>query len=237
MRNGKYSKSTGYKSMALLLAMVLLVGCAIGGTLAWLTDKTDEVKNTFTTSDIDITLAETKKDFKMVPGWTIEKDPIVTVKKGSEDCYLFVKVEKSTNMDSYIAYNLETDRKEGEMTVWTKLDGVDNVYYIKVTANEVKDNDKVIHLLLAGSYTDPMGASDKQDDDVTVNWTQDHVATKPSVTKEMMESFDTNKDGTLSDEEAKALPSITFTAYASQLYKNNTETFTPAQAWANVPNS
>lgn len=30
-------------------------------------------------------------------------------------------------------------------------------------------------------------------------------------------------------------PTLTITAYASQLYKNNTDTFTAAEAWANVP--
>ena len=38
------------KTLALLLALVLLAGGVIGGTLAWLTDKTDPVKNTFTTA-------------------------------------------------------------------------------------------------------------------------------------------------------------------------------------------
>lgn len=232
MRNGKYTRSTGFKPLALLLAMALLVGCAIGGTLAWLTDKTQEVKNTFTTSGIDIELTETdttkgsdgneSKNFKMVPGWKIDKDPKVTVKAGSEDCYLFVKVEKSTNLDNYIAYNLETDRKdESEKSVWTKLDGTDNVYYIVVTKTTV---DKEIPLLLAGSYTDPMGTTEKTEDDVTVSWKVNQVAVKPSVTKEMMEAITTGNE-----------PKLTFTAYASQLYKNNTETFAPAEAWANVP--
>lgn len=30
-------------------------------------------------------------------------------------------------------------------------------------------------------------------------------------------------------------PTLTITAYASQLHKNASETFTPAQAWANIP--
>lgn len=234
MRNGKYYRPARRKSTVMLLALILLVAWTIGGTLAWLTDKTGEVKNTFTTSNIDIELTETKTDFKMVPGWTIDKDPVVTVKKGSEDCYLFVKVEKSTNLDSYIAYNLETDRKEGENAVWTKLEGIDNVYYIKVKATEVASADKTIHLLLADSYTDPMGTENDTADNVMISWGQDQVATKPSVTKEMMESFDTNKGGTLSDGEAKALPTITFTAYASQLYKQSGTEFTAAEAWANI---
>lgn len=78
------------KSLALLVAVVLVIGCVIGGTLAWLTDSTEQVKNTFTTSDIDITLTETTgTEYKMVPGYTIAKDPKATVLAGSEECVPF----------------------------------------------------------------------------------------------------------------------------------------------------
>ena len=50
------------RTLALLVALVLVVGCIIGGTLAWLTAKTDAVVNTFTTSDIDVTLTETEEE-------------------------------------------------------------------------------------------------------------------------------------------------------------------------------
>ena len=116
------------KTFVLLLALVLIAGAAVGGTLAWLTATTGEVKNTFTTSNIEIELAEnaggTNKEFKMVPGCTITKDPKVTVKANSEDCYLFVKVEKSTNFDAYMEYAIDTG--------WTALTGVDGVYYIEI---------------------------------------------------------------------------------------------------------
>lgn len=134
MSNGKYSrkhKGVATKTMILVLAVMLIVGCTIGGTLAWLTATTSEVKNTFTTSDISITLTETKgganKEFKMVPGYTIEKDPKVTVLAGSEKCYLFVKLEKSTNFDSFMTYTTANG--------WTALTDVTNVYYRVVDAS------------------------------------------------------------------------------------------------------
>ena len=84
------------KSLALLLAIALVVVGAVAGTVAWLTDRTEAVKNTFTTSDITIELTETPVEtYKMIPGCTIAKDPKVTVKTGSEACYLFVKLEES----------------------------------------------------------------------------------------------------------------------------------------------
>lgn len=116
------------KTIILLLALVLVVGGVIGGTIAWLTAATDPVTNTFTVGDINITLAETKTDFKMVPGNEIEKDPKVTVEANSEDCWLFVKVTKSDNLDDFITYDMANG--------WTPLTGVDGVYYRSVSASD-----------------------------------------------------------------------------------------------------
>ena len=115
------------KTLALVLALTLLVAGIVGGTLAWLTDQTDEVKNTFTVGDINIGLTETTADYKMVPGNTIAKDPTVTVKANSEACWLFVKITESTDLKDFITYAIA----EG----WTALPGVDGVYYREVPAS------------------------------------------------------------------------------------------------------
>ena len=134
------------KSLALVLALAMIVVCVVGGTLAWLTATTPEVKNTFTTSDVDITLTETTTNYQMIPGYTIAKDPKVTVLAGSEKCYLFVKVDKSTNFDTFMTYEIADG--------WTQLEDasgndVDGVFYRVVdtadmgTAYSVLANDKV----------------------------------------------------------------------------------------------
>lgn len=115
------------KTLALVLALTLLVAGVVGGTLAWLTDQTAEVKNTFTVGDINIGLTETTADYKMVPGNTIAKDPTVTVKANSEACWLFVKVTESADLEAFITY----DTAEG----WIALSGVDGVYYREVPAS------------------------------------------------------------------------------------------------------
>lgn len=115
------------KTLALVLALSLLVAGVVGGTLAWLTDQTAEVKNTFTVGDINIDLTETTADYEMVPGNTIAKDPTVTVKANSEACWLFVQVTESENLDTFITYAIA----EG----WTALPGVDGVYYREVSAS------------------------------------------------------------------------------------------------------
>lgn len=127
MKRGKYEapyvpkRNSSKKALAMLLSLVLVIGCVAGGTLAWLTATSNEVNNVFTTSDIGVTLEESDDlNLKMVPGWTITKDPKATVTAGSEDCYLFVKVEKSANFDDFMTYAIA----EG----WTALS--DGVYYM-----------------------------------------------------------------------------------------------------------
>lgn len=122
------------KKVLSIVAVVLVLCCAIGGTLAWLTDKTASVTNTFTVGDINIELAESENlNLKMVPGNTITKDPKVTVQANSEKCWLFVKVDKSSNYGDFLeVYQMAAG--------WTALDGQDGVYYQVVdasTANQV----------------------------------------------------------------------------------------------------
>lgn len=142
------------KTLALFLALALVLGGVIGGTMAWLTDKTPGIVNTFTDSDIEITLTETGAEnnansYKMVPGYTISKDPKVTVVKGSEKCYLFVKLEKSEKFDSFLTYEIADG--------WTPLtdannDGIadDGVYYRIV---EASDKDQLFSVLKGDKVT------------------------------------------------------------------------------------
>lgn len=108
-----------------MLSAALIVCATVAGTLAWLTDTTDPVVNTFTVGDINITLTESENlDLKMVPGRTITKDPKVTVKEGSEACWLFVKVVKSGNFDSFMTFEIANG--------WTELTEGSGVYYRNV---------------------------------------------------------------------------------------------------------
>lgn len=117
------------KTLALILALVMVFGAAVGGTIAYLTDKTEEVKNTFTVGKVDIDLTETKpvdKTAKMVPGNDIEKNPAAIVKANSEACYLFVKINESANLKTFISYAVADG--------WTAMTDVDGVFYREVAA-------------------------------------------------------------------------------------------------------
>lgn len=125
----KTRRTRRMRNMLLVVSMMLVVAMAsVGVTVAWLTAETDTITNTFTSSNVEITLTETKgtgtdtaKSFKMVPGTTIEKDPTVKVKAGSEACYVFVKLEESDNFGTYLEYNVNSE--------WTALTDVSGVYY------------------------------------------------------------------------------------------------------------
>ena len=115
------------KALFIMLSAALIVCATVAGTLAWLTDTTDPVVNTFTVGDINIELKETTGEtYKMVPGIELVKDPTVTVKAGSEACWLFVKVEKSGNFDSFMTFEMADG--------WIALSGHAGVYYRNVDA-------------------------------------------------------------------------------------------------------
>lgn len=129
---------TKKKNLALVICLVLVTALvSVGGTIAWLTDSTEKVENTFTVGNIDIELDESDDlDLKMVPGTVITKDPYVTVKGGSEACWVFVKVEEHNNLDYFITYTIDS--------TWTQLEDGSDVYYKQVAA---ADADQVIKVL------------------------------------------------------------------------------------------
>lgn len=220
------------KKIAALVAVAMIFGCVIGGTIAWLMDTSTTVTNTFTTSDVDIELTEsTGANYKMVPGGKVAKDPYVTVTENSENCYLFVKIEGANasivantgeanmgtySLGDYIVYAVDSG--------WTALENQPNVFYKVIdNANEKGNAETAKHYILAGdSYTETVGQTN-----VTVTWDNNQVATKPSVTKAMMAALN----------EAN-YPKLTFTAYAVQMDNladtdvDDNTTADVADAWA-----
>lgn len=192
------------KGLALVLALALMVVGAVAGTLAWLTATSDTVTNTFTTSDITVKLEETKgtpvtggMEFKMIPGYAIKKDPTVTVLANSEECFLFVKLDKSGNFDKFLTYTMAEGWQE------LKGDGIapETVYYRVVdgTENQIGKPYSVLK--------------------------NDQVTVKGTVTKTDMDNL--NKAGATK-------PTLTITAYASQLYKSAGVKFSASEAWENI---
>ena len=189
-------------------ALVLALGVVTGATIAYLTDQTDEVKNTFTVGNINIDLTETTTDYKMVPGTEIEKDPKVTVLPNSEASWLFVKIEKSANLDEFIAYDVDADWTEGTGTGEGGNGVPVGVYYREVDAIDAA---KGISYPVIGLKKTAAGGG--------TEFIPNIVQVKASVTKAMMDEIeaDTSK-----------YPTLTFTAYAVQ----KATVTSAADAWA-----
>ncbi len=146
---------TGKKALLLALCAVLLVAATVMGTMAYLAD-TKTVTNTFSIGSVAITLDEadvdlngtpkenadrvTQNQYKLMPGHKYTKDPIVHVTAGSEDSWIFVKVNNGIS-----AYEAATSEAEGGYKQiadqiiangWTALEGNDGVYYKTYAGSE-----------------------------------------------------------------------------------------------------
>lgn len=151
MKN-KTNRTVSIKIVALIAAIVLVIGCTAGGTVAWLVSKPDPITNVFTVGNINATLTETTKAFNIVPGVDIDKDPVATVKANSEDCYLFVQpTEKNWPNFKFTEADKTTRKVEYEIADgWIELKSEHGVYYCEVTKSGA---DQAFHVLKGDKVT------------------------------------------------------------------------------------
>ena len=108
------------KTLLMMVCAVMLVLVSVMGTMAYLTS-TDTVTNTFTVGNVQIKLDEAAANadgsliadaarvkansYKLLPGHTYNKDPMVTVLKGSEESYVKMTVTftKAAELDAIFA--------------------------------------------------------------------------------------------------------------------------------------
>ena len=192
-----------------LIALTLIVGCVVGGTLAWLTATTVTVTNTFTVGDINIELTETgttdnQKNYDYIPGDVLAKDPKVTVEANSESAYIFLRVDVANNeVDDLTViqwaiangWTYIVDGAEADVVDFTK----NGTYYFYRTYTAT-DTDTDYQVLAGGNYGE--------------------VKVNGNVTKDQVDTIlETNK------------PTLVFTAAAVQ--SENIGGL--ANAWAAVP--
>ena len=141
---------TTKKALVLALCAVLLVVSTVFVTMAYLTS-TDSVKNTFTVGDVAITLdeAEVETDgtviadaervkankYHLIPAHYYVKDPTIHVADGSEDCWVFVKLENG--LKDIIAS--ETIEEQMTTNGWTCIDTTNNIWAHADIANAGDD--------------------------------------------------------------------------------------------------
>lgn len=206
------------KTLALLLALVLVFGAAVGGTIAYLTDN-DTVTNTFTVGKVEITLDEAKvneygvvdqnaarvkaNSYRLIPGHTYAKDPTVTVLEGSEESYVKMTVtfSNASELDAIFAPN--------GANLTNIFNGYDSTNWIaKGNTEDTVKNTRTYEFW----YKDTVAASAG---DVKLDALFDSITVPNEITKEQLETI---KDMT-----------ITVNAYAIQA-----DGFTAAaDAWAN----
>ena len=117
----------GHKILIALCVLLIAINVPLG--YAWLMGQSNEVENTFTVGDIQISLTERSGAFyKITPGTTIAKDPRVTVAGGSESCWLFVRIETTQGFDRYLKYSPDN--------TWQRLDGHTDIFYRTVEETE-----------------------------------------------------------------------------------------------------
>ena len=133
------------KSITLIIISLCVLIIGIGATWAYIIASSPTVKNTMTVGKVDITLNETTGDeFKILPGITHVKDPTVTVVKGSENSWIFIRQEASSDLHLYAEYAIDGG--------WIPLQGEAGVYYRRyyTSANDtiypiIKDNKVTIY--------------------------------------------------------------------------------------------
>ena len=208
------------RTIALLMAVVMLFGATVGTTIAWLTSLSATVTNTMTVGDVEITLDETdvdlggqpdasstsrviENDYKLYPGKTYIKDPVVHVDAASENCFVFVKIENGLVLNG-VTIEAATGEVEGYETIaeqmedngWLPVEAGSNVYYY------------------AGDKADPTDGFVTGGEDLTVF---ENFAISKNVNGETLATYEDK--------------TITIKAYAIQA-----EGFEDAlDAWANAP--
>ena len=97
------------KILALSLALGVFALILSAGTLAYFTDRTDPVVNTFTVGKVDISLTEAEEGewglengipkTALMPGGKYSKTPVIKVEDGSQDAYVYALIKLSNAKD------------------------------------------------------------------------------------------------------------------------------------------
>ena len=185
------------KKLMTVLALVLVIAMSVAGTYAYLTS-TDTVKNTFTVGDVQIKLDEAKANadgtpvqgadrvkansYKLLPGHTYAKDPMVTVLAGSESSYVKMTVTftKAAELDAIFAPN-------GGANMTSIFNGYDGTTWIyKGNTEDTANNTRTYEFWYKETVAAPNGdvALDALFDSITVpgTITNDQLATIKGMT-------------------------------------------------------
>lgn len=153
--------------LTMLLALTLVAVVGVGATLAYLSDSTNAMTNTFTVgSGIDITQDESNEETPddptdrtedgndytdIQPGDVLVKDPTVTIKANSTECYVFMQLEGA---DELAAQQFTFGGFDA--TKWIKVSGegtLDGVYRYFETVKEAEADQVLAPLFTSVTYS------------------------------------------------------------------------------------
>ena len=201
------------KIVLLSLTLALIATAIISGTLAWLTASTSEVKNTFTTAGIEIKLEE-----------TFNTD---TNSDGKNDKWQAQLIP---------GYSYTKDPK-----VTVNNGSVDCYLFVKF----VETNNPSTYLTYTSTLTAANGWTQGEGTGEGKNGIPTNVWYRKVMTSDTTKSWELLSGNTIAVKDTvttanmatAATATLTYTAYASQLYKSAGVEFSAAEAWTNVPKS
>ena len=128
------------KTLLTAISVVLVLAMVVGGTLAYLQDKTEEVVNDFAQPTVSVDLSESGSNYKVVPGFTQTKDPKIEV-TANVPSFVFLKVLDKSG--TYINWTMATGWEKlttdnGADIYYREVDGTDGSYtYYPIQNNQV----------------------------------------------------------------------------------------------------
>ena len=183
---------TAKKAMLMTLCAIILVVATVFGTMAYLTSD-DEVVNTFTVGKVEIKLDEAKANtdgslvegadrvkansYKLLPGHTYNKDPMVTLLAGSEESYVKMTVtfSKAKELDAIFAPS------GADLT--SIFNGYDSANWIaKGNTKDADANTRTYEFW----YKEAVGAPEA---DVALDALFDSITVPGSITKEQLDTI------------------------------------------------
>ena len=181
------------KILLMAACAVLLVCISVGATVAYLTS-TDQVVNTFTVGKVAIKLDEAKanldgslvanaarvkaNEYKLLPGHTYNKDPMVTVLKDSEPAYIKMTVtfSKANELDAIFA-------PVGGADLTSIFNGYDSANWIyKGNTENMTDNTRTYEFW----YKEAVGAPDA---DVPLDALFDSITVPGTITNAQLDTI------------------------------------------------
>lgn len=191
------------KVLALALSFVLVACATFGITLAWLKTETGKIENTFTVGKVEINLYEIDANdnnlsptasmftgnYKIIPGTSEKKQPYVTVKAGSEKCYVYILVKNDFyNVDAKdpSSTNASPSDPAVSYTVNAKKEATDDAAakdgWVKIVALGLEDGCELYR------YTTEVNA---KGNDISTTCLFDEVEYNKLLTKESVEGLKT----------------------------------------------